>query len=93
MHDQTALSGMKLSELKEIARELNRKKADTLKKQDLINKIMEAQAAKAGKPKQIGPAFVDDDEAIAALATADEVVPVEDPEPPAPENDDDDDDD
>ena len=41
MYDQTALSGMKLSELKEIARQMNLKKADTLKKQDLITKILE----------------------------------------------------
>ena len=93
MYDQTALSGMKLSELKEIARELNLKKADTLKKQDLINKILETQAAKADKPKQIGPSFVGDDKDIAAMATADEILPVEDPEPPAPVDDEDDDDD
>ncbi len=93
MHDQTALSGMKLSELKEIARELNLKKADTLKKQDLIAKILEAQAAKGEKPKKIGPSFVGDDKDIAAMATADEVLPVEDPEPvPADEDDDDDED-
>ena len=93
MYDQTALSGMKLSELKEIARELNLKKADTLKKQDLINKILETQAAKADKPKQIGPSFVGDDKDIAAMATADEILPVEDPEPPAPVDDEEDDDD
>jgi len=94
MYDQTALSGMKLSELKEIARQMNLKKADTLKKQDLITKILENQTGKAQKPKPIGPAFVGDDKDIIAMATADEVLPVEDPEPPAePENDDDDDDD
>jgi len=93
MYDQTALSGMKLSELKEIARGLNLKKADTLKKQDLINKILETQAAKADKPKAMGPSFVGDDEAMTALATADEVVPLEDPDPPAPVDDEDDEDD
>ncbi|MBL7952764.1 MAG: transcription termination factor Rho [Flavobacteriales bacterium] len=92
MYDQTALSGMKLSELKEIARELNLKKADTLKKQDLIAKILEAQVAKGDKPKQIGPSFVGDDKDIAAMATADEVVPVEDPEPVPAEDDDEEDD-
>ncbi|HRH70219.1 MAG TPA: transcription termination factor Rho [Flavobacteriales bacterium] len=81
MYDQTALSGMKLSELKEIARTLNLKKAETLKKQDLIDKILEHQAAKGDKPKPIGPSFVGDDKDIAAMATADEVVPEEDPEP------------
>ncbi len=97
MYDQTALSGMKLSELKEIARELNLKKADTLKKQDLITRILETQAAKGDKPKQIGPSFVGDDKDIAAMATADEVVPLEDPVPApteeATDEDDDDDDD
>ena len=94
MYDQTALSGMKLSELKEIARTLNLKKADTLRKQDLITKILEQQASKADKPKPIGPAFVGDDKDIAAMATADEVVPEEDPEPaPIPEGEDDDDED
>ncbi len=93
MYDQTALSGMKLTELKELARTLNLKKAETLKKQDLIAKILEQQAAKAEKPKPIGPSFVGDDKDIAAMATADEVVPEEDPEPPAaPEGDDEDDD-
>ena len=62
-----------------------------LKKQDLINKILETQAAKADKPKQIGPSFVGDDKDIAAMATADEILPVEDPEPPAPVDDEDDD--
>jgi transcription termination factor Rho len=81
MYDQSALSGMKLSELKEIAKQLNLKKADTLKKQDLINKILETQAGKSDKPKSIAPTFVDNDQDLTALATADEV-PVElDPEP------------
>ena len=93
MYDQTALSGMKLSELKEVARALNLKKADTLKKQDLIAKILEQQSAKADKPKPIGPSFVGDDKDIAAMATADEVVPEEDPEPTLPAEDDDDDED
>ena len=86
MYDQTALSGMKLSELKEIARQLNLKKADTLRKQDLINKILDQQTAKGGAPKPAGPLFVGDDKDIAAMATADEVLPEEDPEPtPVPE--------
>jgi transcription termination factor Rho len=95
MHDQTALSGMKLSELKEIARELNLKKADTLKKQDLINKILEAQESKAAKSKPIGPEFVGDDEDMTALATADEIVPEPDPVPlpPADAGDEDEDED
>ncbi|MBK9075075.1 MAG: Rho termination factor N-terminal domain-containing protein [Flavobacteriales bacterium] len=35
MHDSSALSEMKLAELREIAKKLQVKKADTLKKQDL----------------------------------------------------------
>ncbi|HNR54472.1 MAG TPA: Rho termination factor N-terminal domain-containing protein, partial [Flavobacteriales bacterium] len=93
MYDQTALSGMKLSELKEIARELKLKKAESLKKVDLITKILEAQGAKGDKPKSIGPDFVGDDAALTELATADEPLPVEDPEPPAPDDDEDEDDD
>ncbi|MEZ4739289.1 MAG: transcription termination factor Rho [Flavobacteriales bacterium] len=97
MYDQNALSGMKLSELKELARQMNLKKADTLKKQDLINKILENQPADPAPSKPIGPKFVEDENAITALGTADEVVPEEDPEPELPLNlgdgDDDDDDD
>mgnify|MGYP000925041742 CR=1 FL=1 len=89
MYDHDALSAMKLSELKEIAKKLDLKKADTLRKQDLIAKILEEQARAAGKPKPIGPTFVGDEEAIAELATADEVPLVSDPEP---EDEDDDDD-
>ncbi|MBL7981883.1 MAG: transcription termination factor Rho [Flavobacteriales bacterium] len=81
MYDQSALSGMKLSELKEIAKQLNLKKADTLKKQDLINKILETQASKSDKPKSIAPTFVDNDQDLTALATADEVPLEVDPEP------------
>ena len=81
MHDQSALSGMKLSELKEIARQLNLKKAETLKKQDLIAKILEEQSIREGRPKSIGPQFVGDDNALTEMATADEVLPVQDPEP------------
>ncbi|MCB0770382.1 MAG: transcription termination factor Rho, partial [Flavobacteriales bacterium] len=95
MYDQNALSGMKLSELKELARQMNLKKADTLKKQDLINKILENQDGKEAPAKAIGPHFVEDENAITALATADEVEPVEDPEPEAlviGEDEDDDDD-
>ncbi len=95
MYDQTALSGMKLSELKEIARQLNLKKAETLKKQDLIAKILDNQpAAKGEKTKPIGPKFVGDDNDIIAMATADEIVQEVDPDPPpVPEGDEDHDDD
>ena len=81
MHDKAALTGMKLSELKEIARQLNLKKFDTLKKQDLIAKILETQAKEPKDAKPIGPQFRADDRAIADLATADEPVLAEDPEP------------
>lgn len=98
MHDQNALSAMKLSELREIAKKLNLKKADTLRKPDLITKIIEEEARgnKTADPK--GPRFVEDDAAILALATADEEED-EDPEPELPlkmgdgEDDDDEDDD
>jgi transcription termination factor Rho len=85
MYDQKSLSDMKLSELKEIAKQLNLKKADTLKKQDLINKILETQAAKGDTPKAIAPLFVDNDQDLTALATADEVPLEVDPEPAANE--------
>ena len=39
MQDKTALESLKLPELKEIAKKLNIKKADTLKKQDLIARL------------------------------------------------------
>ena len=93
MFDQAALSAMKLSELKEIAKSLNLKKVDTLKKQDLINKILDAQAAKPSADKTLGPSFVGDEKDIAAMATADEVPVEEDPEPPQPDDEDDEDDD
>jgi transcription termination factor Rho len=81
MYDQSTLSSMKLTELKEIAKQMNLKKADTLKKQDLITKILEEQALKAERIKPIGPTFVGDEEDIAAMATADEVPDVVDPDP------------
>ena len=81
MHDNAALSAMKLPELKEIARKLGVKKAETLKKQELVDKILEAQGAKPAAEKPIGPSFVGDDKDLTALATADEVPDEEDPEP------------
>ncbi|MEO8588262.1 MAG: transcription termination factor Rho [Flavobacteriales bacterium] len=80
MFDQNALSAMKISELKEVAKALNLKKADALRKPDLIAKILEAQAQRPGA-KAVGPSFVGDDQDIAAMATADEVPEAEDPEP------------
>ncbi|MCB0778307.1 MAG: Rho termination factor N-terminal domain-containing protein, partial [Flavobacteriales bacterium] len=53
MFDITELSEKKLSELKEIAKKLNLKKADTLKKQDLIYKILDEQAADPAKAKAV----------------------------------------
>jgi transcription termination factor Rho len=85
MYDQGALAAMKLAELKEIAKQLNLKKAETLKKQDLIARILEAQAAKGEGEKTIGPSFRGDDQDLTALATADEPEPEEDPAQPAPE--------
>ncbi|MCB9193738.1 MAG: transcription termination factor Rho [Flavobacteriales bacterium] len=77
MHDITSLSEMKLSELKEIAKQLQIKKADTLKKQDLIYRILDEQAAKPDRVAQVtSSASTKDDTAIAQEAVADE-----DPEP------------
>ena len=71
MQDKTALESLKLPELKEIAKKLNIKKADTLKKQDLITRILETQGAQSDHRET---------DAIAAMATADEAgEPVEDP--------------
>ena len=95
MYDQAALSAMKISELKEVAKKLGLKKAETLKKQDLIAKILETQGAKPAAEKQIGPSFVGDEKDLTALATADEVAMTEDPEPadaPEPNGEGDDDD-
>ncbi len=80
MYDQDALSAMKLPELKEIAKKLDLKKADSLKKQDLVAKILEAQGGKTTE-KKIGPSFVGDEKDLTALATSDEVPEEEDPEP------------
>ncbi|MBL0034269.1 MAG: transcription termination factor Rho [Flavobacteriales bacterium] len=89
MQDKTALESLKLPELKEIAKKLNIKKADTLKKQDLIARILEEQGGAAPKVTN----RLDTDE-MAAMATADEAPePQPDPEPPVNDEDDDDDDD
>ncbi|MBL7962230.1 MAG: transcription termination factor Rho [Flavobacteriales bacterium] len=89
MFTEQQLNEMKLSELKEVAKSLRIKKADTLRKQDLVTKILSEQEllAKAeGKP-----APLTDDTDIAAAAVADEVEPVVD-EPVEDENGDDDED-
>jgi transcription termination factor Rho len=80
MYDRDALNGLKLAELKEAAKKLGLKKTDTLKKADLIDKILEAQAAKGGGEKAIGPAFRGDED-LTALATSEEAVVEDDPEP------------
>ncbi len=84
--DAAQLAAMKLTELKEVAKALDLKKADTLKKQDLINRILDEQDRKADRTKTIGPAFVED-ESIAALAVADETPLAQDPEPVLQEDD------
>ncbi len=81
MHDKASLEGMKLAELKDLAKKLSIKKSETLKKADLVARILEAEAAKAGNR---------DTDAIAAMATADEAELSADPEP---EEDDDEDED
>ena len=90
MSEKTALEALKLAELRDIAKHLKLQKFETLKKQDLIAKILEAGKATSNR----------DTDAIAALAVEDEAP---DPEPdPLPqeleengneEGDDDDDDD
>ncbi|QQR86894.1 MAG: transcription termination factor Rho [Flavobacteriales bacterium] len=79
MHDAKALNDMKLAELRELAKKLNLKKADTLRKQDLIDKILGEQGggAKAERPEPKTAA----EDPLAMEAVADEVEPVEDPEP------------
>ncbi len=68
MYDKASLESMKLPELKEIAKKAGLKKVETLKKQDLIARILETQGAKA--------TLETDD--LAAMAVADEVEPEED---------------
>ena len=53
MYDILELSKKLLPELKEIAKELNIKKAETLKKQDLIYKILDQQAIDATESKPV----------------------------------------
>jgi DNA-directed RNA polymerase specialized sigma subunit len=77
MYDLKALSSLKLAELKEFAKKLRIAKAETLKKQDLITKIMAASSDKDNR----------DTDDIAALAVADEA---QDPEPDEEEEDEDD---
>ena len=89
MQDKTALESLKLPELKEIAKKLNIKKVDTLKKQDLIARIMEVQGGVTPKVTN----RLDTDE-MASMATADEAPePQPDPEPPVNDEEDEDDDD
>lgn len=52
MYDILELSRMLLPELREIAKELNIKKAETLKKQDLVYKILDQQAIDATEEKK-----------------------------------------
>jgi len=54
MYDILELSKKLLPELREIARELNIKKAETLKKQDLIYKILDYQAIETSEVKTSG---------------------------------------
>ena len=77
MYDLKTLNALKLAELKEIAKKLRIAKAETLKKQDLIAKILEAAPVPDNR----------DTDAIAALAVSDDI-----PEPEPDEQDDDDDD-
>jgi len=53
MYDILELSKMLLPELREIAKSLNIKKAETLKKQDLVYKILDQQAIDATEQKSI----------------------------------------
>ena len=51
MYDIIELNSKKVSELREVAKQLNIKKADSLKKQDLIYKILDEQAINPPQPK------------------------------------------
>ncbi|MBK7288009.1 MAG: transcription termination factor Rho [Flavobacteriales bacterium] len=78
------MRALKLTELKEIAKQLKLKKFETLKKQDLIAKILEASPALDNR----------DTDAIAQLAIDDEAPdPEPDPEPKEDDDEDDEDDD
>ena len=52
MYDILELSKKLLPELRQIAKELNIKKADSLKKQDLVYKILDQQAIEASEAKK-----------------------------------------
>lgn len=86
MSEKTALEALKLAELRDIAKHLKLQKFETLKKQDLIAKILEAGSSASNR----------DTDAIAALAVEDEAPdPEPDPLPQEPAdngNDDDDED-
>lgn len=53
MYDIIELNGKKVNELREIAKELNIKKVDRLKKQDLIYKILDEQAINPSATKKV----------------------------------------
>jgi transcription termination factor Rho len=55
MYDILELSKKLLPELKDIAKELNVKKAESLKKQDLIYKILDHQAIEATEIQTTSP--------------------------------------
>src|SRR5512133_3722940 len=54
MHDILELSEMLVPELREIAKVLNIKRAELLKKQDLIYKILDQQAIDAAETRKTG---------------------------------------
>ncbi len=62
MYDILELSKKLLPELREIARELNIKKAETLKKQDLIYKILDYQAIETSDVKTPGESSAEEQE-------------------------------
>ena len=66
MYDIIELNSKKVAELREVAKELNIKKADSLKKQDLIYKILDEQA--------VNPAAVASKEVETAVAEPEEKV-------------------
>ena len=65
MYDILELSKKLIPELKEIAKELNVKKAETLKKQDLIYKILDQQAIKATDNRKNDSEFRNNDHDLA----------------------------
>ena len=75
MYDIIELNGKKVADLRTIAKGLNIKKTESLKKQDLIYRILDEQAVNPIK-KQSPPAKTSDKSAEKTKASKANVVPV-----------------